>query len=463
MLFSSLVFLCLFFPLILIIYFNVKKDLRNYVLLISSLIFYAWGEPRYLSIMLSVILLNYISGILIEKAEFKKIVLLISVGINLSILFYFKYYNFVAQNFNKLYWINFPIVNTVMPIGISFFIFQGLSYVVDVYRKDTKPQKDIYELALYISLFPQLIAGPIVKYHDIQKEIEQREDSLKNIYKGLKRFSFGLGKKIILANTLGQIADKIFILDTKFIDFKIAWLGAIAYSLQLYFDFSGYSDMAIGLGKVFGFNFLENFNYPYLSKSITEFWRRWHISLGSWFREYLYIPLGGNRAGRIRSYINLFIVFLATGIWHGANWTFILWGIWHGLFIILEKKLNIENYNKNWQNILKHFYTVIVFIIGWVLFRSDNLLYANNFLKIMFGVTKNTQIGYNIWYYLDNKALLILIISILASVSIFRFITLENRLKINRFLFNILSLLILLISIVIISASTYNPFIYFRF
>lgn len=463
MLFSSLVFLSIFFPLILLIYFNFKQNLRNYILLIGSLIFYTWGEPRYLSIMIIVILLNYISGILIERIKYKKIILGISVGLNLSILFYFKYYNFAAQNFNKLYWVNFPIINVVMPIGISFFIFQGLSYVVDVYRKDVESQKDIYKLALYISLFPQLIAGPIVKYHDIQKEISKREDTLENIYEGLKRFSFGLGKKIILANTLGQVADKIFGLDISLVDFKIAWLGAVAYSFQLYFDFSGYSDMAIGLGKVFGFNFLENFNYPYISRSITEFWRRWHISLGSWFREYLYIPLGGNRVGKIRNYTNLFIVFLATGVWHGANWTFILWGIWHGFFIILEKEINIEKYNKNWQKILRHCYTVIVFIIGWVLFRSDNLLYANNFLKIMFGITKNTKVGYNIWYYLDNKIILVLIISILASISIFKFVTLENKLKINRLLFNVLSLLILSISIIIISASTYNPFIYFRF
>lgn len=463
MLFSSLVFLSIFFPLILLIYFNFKQNLRNYILLIGSLIFYTWGEPRYLSIMLIVILLNYISGILIERIKYKKIILWISVGLNLSILFYFKYYNFAAQNFNKLYWVNFPIINVVMPIGISFFIFQGLSYVVDVYRKDVESQKSIYKLALYISLFPQLIAGPIVKYHDIQKEISKREDTLENIYEGLKRFSFGLGKKIILANTLGQVADKIFGLDISLVDFKIAWLGAVAYSLQLYFDFSGYSDMAIGLGKVFGFNFLENFNYPYISRSITEFWRRWHISLGSWFREYLYIPLGGNRVGKIRNYTNLFIVFLATGAWHGANWTFILWGIWHGFFIILEKEINVEKYNKNWQKILRHCYTVIVFIIGWVLFRSDNLLYANNFLKIMFGITKNTKVGYNIWYYLDNKIILVLIISILASISIFKFVTLENKLKINRLLFNVLSLLILSISIIIISASTYNPFIYFRF
>lgn len=463
MLFSSLTFLCIFFPLIFLIYFSVKKDLRNYILLVGSFIFYMWGEPRYLSIMLIIILLNYISGILIKKIEFKRILLFSSISINLSILFYFKYYNFTVQNFNKLYWINFPIVNTVMPIGISFFIFQGISYIVDVYRKNTETQEDIYKLALYISLFPQLIAGPIVKYHDIKKEIDERKDTLENIYIGLKRFSFGLGKKIILANTLGQVVDKIFILEPNLMDFKIAWLGAIAYSLQLYFDFSGYSDMAIGLGKVFGFNFLENFNYPYMSKSITEFWRRWHISLGSWFKEYLYIPLGGNKVGEIRNYINLFIVFLATGIWHGANWTFIIWGIWNSFFIILEKKISIEKYNKKHHKILRHFYTILVFVVGWVVFRADNLLYASNFLKIMFGISKSGKIGYNIWYYLDNKVVLVMTISILASISTFKFITLESKLKINRFLFNILSLIILTISIVMISASTYNPFIYFRF
>ncbi|MGL5982475.1 MAG: MBOAT family O-acyltransferase [Cetobacterium sp.] len=463
MLFSSLIFLSIFFPLVIFTYFIVKKDLRNYILLGASLIFYAWGEPRYLSIMLIVILLNYISGILLDKIENRKLIMFSATFLNLLILFYFKYWNFTILNINKIIKLDISFLNIAMPIGISFFIFQGLSYVIDVYKREVKPQKDIYKLALYISLFPQLIAGPIVKYHDVQKEIEDRKDSLENIYIGLKRFSFGLGKKIILANTLGQVADNIFSLNPSFMDFKIAWLGAICYSLQLYFDFSGYSDMAIGLGKVFGFNFLENFNYPYLSKSITEFWRRWHISLGSWFREYLYIPLGGNRVSINRIYLNLFIVFLATGIWHGANWTFVIWGIWHGAFIIFEKIIKIESFDKNYQKFLRHIYTILIFIIGWVLFRVESLSHASKILRVMFGFKINEKVGYNVWYYLDNKVILVLGIAILTSISIFKVITLENKIKINRLIFNIISILILIASLITISASTYNPFIYFRF
>ncbi|MGL5426319.1 MAG: MBOAT family O-acyltransferase [Cetobacterium sp.] len=463
MLFSSLIFLSIFFPLIILIYFTVKKELRNYVLLIGSLIFYAWGEPRYLSVMLIVIVINYICGILLDKVKNRKIIIYFATISNLGILFYFKYWNFTAQNISKLLKIDVSFINIIMPIGISFFIFQGLSYVIDVYRKEVKAQRDIYKLALYISLFPQLIAGPIVKYHDVEKEIEERKDSLENIYVGLKRFSFGLGKKIIIANTLGAVADKIFLLNPNFMDFKIAWLGAICYSLQLYFDFSGYSDMAIGLGRVFGFKFLENFNYPYLSKSVTEFWRRWHISLGSWFREYLYIPLGGNRDGIARTYLNLFVVFLATGIWHGANWTFILWGIWHGIFIVLERVIKIERFQRGYEKFVRHIYTVLIFVIGWVLFRADNLSHAKKILRVMFGLKINDKIGYNVMYYLDNKVLITLMIGILASISAFKFISGESEIKINRFIFNTLSLIILIISLIIISASTYNPFIYFRF
>lgn len=463
MLFSSLFFLCIFLPFTLLLYFTVKKSLRNYILLIVSLIFYAWGEPKYLAIMLIVILINYLAGILIEKVKYKKEVVTIAILANLGILFYFKYYNFALENFNKMYWINLPIIEVIMPIGISFFIFQGLSYAVDVYRGDVKPQKDFCKLALYISLFPQLIAGPIIKYHDVQKEIESRKDSLENIYKGLKRFSFGLGKKILLANTLGEVADKIFQLNTSTIDFKIAWLGALCYSLQLYFDFSGYSDMAIGLGRVFGFYFLENFNYPYISKSITEFWRRWHISLGSWFREYLYIPLGGNRKGKFRTYLNLFLVFLATGIWHGANYTFIIWGVWHGIFIIIERLIGIENYKKLSHRFIRHIYTILIFLIGWVLFRSENIEYAYNFLKVMFGFIKNNDISYNVLYYLDNKVLFSLLIGSILSVPVFRLVTEKYSNRINGIIINLISLLILMASLITISASTYNPFIYFRF
>lgn len=458
MLFSSLIFLSIFLPLTMFLYFIVKKSLKNYILLIASLIFYGWGEPKYLGLMLIVILLNYLFAILIDKNIYKRLNLLIAVIINLSILIYFKYFNFIILNFNKVFEKNIEITNIIMPIGISFFIFQSMSYVIDVYHGEVKIQKNIYNLALYISLFPQLIAGPIVKYHEIQLQIENRQENINNIFLGLKRFSFGLGKKVLLANTLGEVSDTIFNSSFNIIDLKIAWLGAICYSLQLYFDFSGYSDMAIGLGKIFGFHFLENFDYPYISKSITEFWRRWHISLGSWFREYLYIPLGGNKINKTRTYINLFIVFLVTGIWHGANWTFILWGIWHGIFIILERIINIEKYKDTKFIVLRHIYTVIIFIVGWVLFRADTLSYAYNYIKLMFGLEKNLKIGYTLFYYMNNKVILTLVVSILASISSFKFIA-ENNNKIS----NILSILILILSIISISAATYNPFIYFRF
>ena len=282
MLFSTIVFLSIFLPSLIILYFSIKKSFRNYILLIYSLIFYAWGEPRYLSVMLCIILINYLAAILIDKNKNRKIILICDILLNLFVLIYFKYFNFIVININKVLKNPLPKLNIIMPIGISFFIFQAISYVFDVYKNEVPVQKNIYKLTLYISFFPQLIAGPIVKYHEVQKEIENRNESLNNIYLGLFRFSIGLGKKVLIANTLGEVVDKIFMLDIiNTIDYKIAWIGAICYSLQLYFDFSGYSDMAIGLGKIFGFKFLENFNYPYVSKSITEFWRRWHISLGT--------------------------------------------------------------------------------------------------------------------------------------------------------------------------------------
>ena len=421
MLFSSIVFLSIFFPSLIFVYFIVKKSFRNYVLLIYSLIFYAWGEPRYLSVMLCVILVNYLAAILIDGSENKNIILICDILLNLSILVYFKYFNFIIYNINRIRGNTFPILNIVMPIGISFFIFQTLSYVFDVYKNEVPVQKNIYKLSLYVSFFPQLIAGPIVKYHEIQKEINNRNETLDNIYLGLFRFSIGLGKKVLIANTLGETVDKIFMIDIiNTIDYKIAWIGAICYSLQLYFDFSGYSDMAIGLGKVFGFHFLENFNYPYISKSITEFWRRWHISLGTWFKEYLYIPLGGNRKSPLRTYVNLFIVFLSTGIWHGAKWTFIIWGLWHGIFIIIEKKIGIEKYNKKYEILIRHIYTFLIIIIGWIFFRAENVSYGIKFLKIMFGISKNTKIPYDVMYFLDRKIILILLIGIVASINIFK-------------------------------------------
>lgn len=467
MLFSSIVFLSIFLPSLIILYFSVKKSFRNYILLIYSLIFYAWGEPRYLSVMLCIILINYLAAILIDKNKNRKIILICDILLNLFVLIYFKYFNFIVININKVLKNPLPKLNIIMPIGISFFIFQAISYVFDVYKNEVPVQKNIYKLTLYISFFPQLIAGPIVKYHEVQKEIENRNESLNNIYLGLFRFSIGLGKKVLIANTLGEVVDKIFMLDIiNTIDYKIAWIGAICYSLQLYFDFSGYSDMAIGLGKVFGFKFLENFNYPYVSKSITEFWRRWHISLGTWFKEYLYIPLGGNRKSSIRTYINLFIVFLATGIWHGAKWTFVIWGLWHGIFIIIERKIKIEKYDKKFEIFIRHIYTLFIIITGWVLFRAENMSYGIKFLKIMFGISKNSKIPYSVMYFLDRKVILALLIGLIASVNIFKLNIdkyYESKSFMRNILLNMYSIIILILSYMSILSSTYNPFIYFRF
>src|SRR5574344_349077 len=391
-------FIYMFMPILCITYFCIFKKLRNTVLLIASLVFYAWGEPRFLLVMLITIILNYVFGILISESlnkiehpeEKQKSLLFLTIGIlcNLAILGYFKYYNFVLENISSLFSVNFDIVKIILPLGISFYTFQSLSYLVDVYREDAKVQKNPFKLALYVALFPQLIAGPIVKYQDIKDQIDDRKIDLDNITYGIKRFVIGLSKKMLIANTCGEIADKIFNQNADAYSPLIAWIGILSYTLQIFYDFSGYSDMAIGLGHIFGFKFKENFNYPYISKSIGEFWRRWHISLSTWFKLYLYIPLGGNRVSSKRTYINLFIVFLATGIWHGAAWTFVLWGLWNAFFIILERFFQINKSEDNTliRKIILHIYCVFVFLIGWVLFRADNLDYALTFIGNMFGL-----------------------------------------------------------------------------
>lgn len=466
MLFSSTTFLFLFLPIVCAIYLLVRQELRNYVLLAASLIFYGWGEPRYLAIMLLTIMVNYVGAIGIERYRlWAKWILLLTVLADLGVLFYFKYFNFVVENVNAAFGSDFSFVKVIMPIGISFYTFQSLSYLVDVYRHEVEAQRDIYKLALYISLFPQLVAGPIVKYHDVQKEIEHRVVTFDKVAYGVKRFIIGLAKKMLLANVFGAIADKIFNQPVESFDAATAWVGAIAYSLQLYFDFSGYSDMAIGLGAVFGFKFLENFNYPYISRSITEFWRRWHISLSTWFKEYLYIPLGGNRVSRQRTYINLFIVFLATGIWHGASWNFVIWGLWHGFFIILERMTGWHKKEGGWLlNTVKHVYTILIFVIGWVMFRADNMSYAWAYIKNMFGCVSEHRITYDLEYYVGGMELLAFAVAVLCAVPLFRgILTLSPRYKKSYSLVNIWLLVLFVVTAASIAASTYNPFIYFRF
>ncbi len=463
MLFSSMTFVFMFLPIVCALYLLSSKRFHNPILLAASILFYAWGEPKYLAIMLLTIVINYFGAIVIEKVHLKKLALLSTVVLDLGFLIYFKYFNFIIDNINNLFHANINAIDVIMPIGISFYTFQAISYVIDVYRGDCKAQKDIYKLALFICLFPQLIAGPIVKYHDVADQIEDREVNFDKVTVGVKRFIIGLSKKMLIANTLGAIADKIFTQPADTFSPLVAWLGSISYTLQLYYDFSGYSDMAIGLGLIFGFQFMENFNYPYISKSITEFWRRWHISLSTWFKQYVYIPLGGNRISKNRTYINLGIVFLLTGIWHGASWNFVFWGIWNGFFIILEKMTGWHNdTDKLPVKILKHIYTIFVFVIGWVMFRADDMAYAWTYLKNMFGMVKVHDITYTMMYYVDNVEIVTLIIAILCAMPIFRnMIHIEK--KPVKLLVNIWLLVLFILSSASIAASTYNPFIYFRF
>lgn len=479
MLFSSMTFIYVFLPVVCSIYLLVRNELKNHVLLLASLVFYAWGEPKYLAIMIATILINYIFAILIEKADKdvkketflaifinKKLFLTLCITANLSILCYFKYFNFLAENINLLFKTNVDFIKVIMPIGISFYTFQSISYVMDVYRGESA-QKDLYKLALYIALFPQLIAGPIVKYHEISAQIESRSVNFSTLSYGIKRFIIGLSKKMLVANTFGEIADKVFASNPDSFSPLIAWLGAVCYTLQIYFDFSGYSDMAIGLGAIFGFKFPENFNYPYISKTISEFWRRWHISLSSWFREYLYIPLGGNRNGNKRTYLNLFLVFLATGVWHGAAWNFVIWGIYNGFFVIIERlfKLNKDTQTRPLYQIgLLHIYCILAFIIGWVLFRSPDLEYAISYISNMFFCLDYTEEPYILEYYISALDALLLVFALIVCLPVFK--NTLYRSENSTFLsvaVNICTYILLIISTAQIAGSTYNPFIYFRF
>lgn len=385
MVFSSIVFLWVLLPIILICYYICPYlKARNFLLVIFSLFFYAWGEPKYIVLMLLSVLVNYVFGILIERGRKKGLLLAVCAALNLLILGYFKYFHFLAETWNgfiKSDAFKVSEVSVALPIGISFYTFQALSYVVDVYRGDNRAQKNFLNMVLYISFFPQLIAGPIVKYHDVSLQIDSRETSPALTADGIRRFILGLSKKVLIANTAGGAADLVFTASAAQLDIRSAWLGALCYMLQIYFDFSGYSDMAIGLGRMFGFQFLENFDHPFASGSIKEFWRRWHISLSSWFRDYLYIPLGGNRKGRLRTELNKCLVFFCTGLWHGASWNFVLWGLWHGFFIILEDLLPQPGKVRKmlWRPV-----TLLAVLLGFVLFRADTLAGAGLMFQNMF-------------------------------------------------------------------------------
>lgn len=468
MLFSSMTFLFVFMPLVMAVYFLSKKEIRNYVLLIASIIFYAWGEPRYLAIMIITILVNYAGAILLDKhysSRQRLWIVSLTIVLDLSFLFYFKYFNFVVDNINGVLATDFQLLDVIMPIGISFYTFQAMSYLIDVYRREVPAQKDVYKLALYIVLFPQLVAGPIVKYHDVCEQIDNRTIEFKNVIIGFKRFITGLAKKVLIANTLAEVVDKIFAQAPENLTTGVSWLGAVAYCLQLYYDFSGYSDMAIGLGLMFGFRFLENFNYPYISKSITEFWRRWHISLATWFKLYLYIPLGGNRKGAVRTYWNLFAVFLVTGIWHGAAWSYVAWGIWNGFFIVFERFFGLDkDKNDRWYvSAAKHVYAFFAIVWGMIIFRAESLSYAYEYICRMLhiDVTKHLP-DYD--YGVNNKFAIMLIVGLICAMPVCRnLIYIKYEHKVQRTLVNIWLFLLFFWSTISLAASTYNPFIYFRF
>lgn len=473
MLFSSLVFLFVFLPAVIFLYYISPKKLRNSVLLIFSLFFYGYGEPKYLVIMLLSIFINYIMGLFVYKYRNEKniarFIIFLAVAMNLSIIFYYKYTNFIVENVNQIFNSSLPLLNIVMPIGISFFTFQGLSYVIDVYRGHGKVQRNPFNVALYISLFPQLIAGPIVRYETVAEQINDRTESLEGFSYGIERFILGLSKKVLIANNVGFIADEIFKLQASNLSVILAWIGVISYTLQIYFDFSGYSDMAIGLGYMFGFEFLENFNYPYISSSITEFWRRWHISLSTWFRDYVYIPLGGNRVSKGKFLRNIFVVWFLTGLWHGAAWNFILWGLYYGFLLVIEKML-IGKYIEKLKRPFQHIYTMFFVIIGWLLFRTETITYAKDYLVAMFGIGEQGLISsQGIYYLVEYKYLFI--ISIIASIPIYPAI--QKRLdKISNSWLKVLVMdyikplfliVLFLLCIMYLVNSTFNPFIYFRF
>ena len=472
MVFSSPIFLFLFLPIVLGVYLIIPKIFRNIFLLIASLSFYAWGEIDYFYIIIISIVFNYIFALLIDNKKLKKYtkpLLVMAIIGNLLMLVYFKYAMFILETLGLSDSNILHIQDVHLPIGISFFTFQALSYVIDVYRKKNSAQKNPIKLGLFISMFPQLIAGPIVRYHDINKQIDKRKIDLDLFTSGVRRFISGLGKKVLIANIVGQSADQIFALSSDILNTPLAWIGIICYSLQIFFDFSGYSDMAIGLGRMFGFRLLENFNYPYISKSIKEFWQRWHISLSNWLKDYLYIPLGGNRGSTYQTYLNLLIVFLLCGLWHGAGWSFIVWGLWYGIFLILERGWIGLILNKALAPV-RHFYALMIIIIGWVFFRAETLTKAIEYLKNMFNFSFEGMIAYPPRLYLDNEIILALVIGFLISTPIIKKITEYCEQK-NDWMSHIVTPLIskifyigiLLLSIFSLAADTYNPFIYFRF
>lgn len=458
MVFSSILFIFRFLPIAMGIYFLTPKKLKNLSLLILSLIFYSWGEPRYFLLMIASIFVDYFISINIEKnnknKKIKILLLAISIIFNVGILFFFKYINFFIENINSIFNMSLNNVKITLPLGISFYTFQTMSYSIDVFLGKVKAEKNIINFGAFVCLFPQLIAGPIVKYIDISKELKNRDINLDEIQEGIRLFILGLGSKVLIANNIGSLWNEVETMGFNNISTILAWMGIIAFSLQIYFDFNGYSLMAIGLGKILGFNFPNNFNYPYESRSITEFWRRWHITLGQWFKQYVYIPLGGNRLGRARTYFNLFIVWFLTGLWHGASYNFILWGLYFFILICIEKNglLNLLNKHK----LISHIYTIFFILVGWVLFAVIDLNKIINFLKKMFIFNAGNE-----WIYYLRNYIIIYTIAIIFSTSFLKKI--YNKFVKSNIVDTIILITIFLLSIAYLVDSSYNPFLYFRF
>ena len=465
MLFTSISFLYYFLPALIIIYFITPKKYKNIILLIASLLFYFYGEPKYVFLMILEIIIAYISAILIDKYKNQsKNILIITLFIHVFLLIIFKYIDFIIQTINDISNANIKLLNIALPIGISFYTFQIISYIIDVYNGKVKVQKNIIKLATYVSLFPQLVAGPIVRYQTVEKELDNRTHSFNNFAYGIRRFSIGLAKKALIANALGELCSKAFLADEKTVVFF--WIFGISYMLQLYFDFSAYSDMAIGLGRIFGFHFPENFNYPYISKSITEFWRRWHISLSTWFKDYVYIPLGGNRVGRYKQIRNILIVWLLTGIWHGANWTFLIWGLLFGIILIIEK-LWLNKLMEKLPSFIRRIYVLFIVMILFIIFSSDNMSVALSNIKGLFGMNGEVFINDYTLHYLKSY-LPVLIIALFGATPFIKILI--DKLRKNKYINSIINILepfLIVVILVVVTSylidNSYNPFLYFRF
>nr|WP_239587128.1 MBOAT family O-acyltransferase [Bacillus ectoiniformans] len=463
-----MLFIFVFLPTILTVYYLSPRFLKNFVIFIGSLVFYAWGEPVYIVLMLFISVFDYINGRLIEKNRDNKktarFILIMSITVDLLILGFFKYFGFAVANISALFDLNVMAKELPLPIGISFYTFQSISYVVDVYRGNVKAQKNYISYGTYVTMFPQLVAGPIIKYIDVSKEINNRKESVVLFGEGVMLFIIGLSKKVLLANNIGLVWTSVKSTPMDEVSVLTAWIGILAFTFQIYFDFSGYSDMARGLGKMFGFNFMLNFNYPYISRSVTEFWRRWHISLGTWFREYVYIPLGGNRRGALNQYRNLFVVWFLTGFWHGASWNFVVWGLYFGLFVTIEKIFLLKWFEKL-PAFAGRMYTMLIVIIGWVFFEYDVLSDGLNYIALMFGLAGNPFVDSHAIYYLYTNALLFIAL-IVCSTPFLRNIAWKFQEKAkftSGFATPVVFTVLLFLCVAFLVTLSYNPFLYFRF